>query len=98
MRRNEVEDLAVPSPDFSELGVADPYGIFQHGFKYWLKVPWGAADNLQHIDVAVCCCSDSPRSSVRWRNSLSSCVFSMAMTACAANVSTSSICFGLYGR
>jgi hypothetical protein len=49
MRRNEVEDLAVPSPDFSELGVADPYGIFQHGFKYWLKVAWGAADNLQHI-------------------------------------------------
>ena len=34
--------------------------------------------------VAVCCSSASPRSSVRWRNSLSSRVFSMAMTACAA--------------
>ena len=35
-------------------------------------------------DVAVCCSSDSVRSSVRWRNSLSSRVFSMAMTAWAA--------------
>ena len=32
-------------------------------------------------EVAVCCSSDSVRSSVRWRNSLSSRVFSMAMTA-----------------
>ena len=31
--------------------------------------------------VAVCCSSNSVRSSVRWRNSLSSRVFSMAMTA-----------------
>ena len=35
-------------------------------------------------DVAVCCSSDSVRSVVRWRNSLSSRVFSMAMTAWAA--------------
>ena len=34
--------------------------------------------------VAVCCSSASERSSVRWRSSLSSRVFSMAMTACAA--------------
>ena len=32
--------------------------------------------------MAVCCCSDSERSSVRWRSSLSSRAFSMAMTAC----------------
>jgi hypothetical protein len=32
-------------------------------------------------DVAVCCSSDSERSLVRWRSSLSSRVFSMAMTA-----------------
>ena len=37
-------------------------------------------------EVAVCCSSDSVRSSVRWRNSLSSRAFSMAMTACAAKV------------
>ena len=35
-------------------------------------------------EVAVCCSSDSVRSSVRWRSSLSSRVFSMAMTAWAA--------------
>ena len=35
-------------------------------------------------EVAVCCSSASLRSSVRWRSSLSSRVFSMAMTACAA--------------
>ena len=34
--------------------------------------------------VAVCCSSDSLRSSVRWRSSLNSRVFSMAMTAWAA--------------
>jgi len=40
--------------------------------------------------VAVCCCSDS-------RSSLSSCVFSMAMTAWAAKFFTSSICLSVNG-
>ena len=48
--------------------------------------------------VAVCCCSDSVRSSVRWRSSLSSRVFSMAITAWAAKFVTSSICLSLNGR
>ena len=39
---------------------------------------------LKTSDVAVCCSSDSVRSVVRCRNSLSSRVFSMAMTAWAA--------------
>ena len=39
---------------------------------------------LSTSEVAVCCSSDSERSSVRWRSSLSSRVFSMAMTAWAA--------------
>ena len=39
---------------------------------------------LSTSDVAVCCSSDSERSSVRSRSSFSSRVFSMAMTACAA--------------
>jgi hypothetical protein len=41
--------------------------------------------------VAVCCCSDS-------RSSLSSRVFSMAMTACAAKFFTNSICLSANGR
>jgi hypothetical protein len=36
---------------------------------------------LSTSEVAVCCSSDSVRSAVRWRNSLSSRAFSMAMTA-----------------
>ena len=53
---------------------------------------------LSTSDVAVCCSSDSVRSSVRWRSSLSSRVFSMAMTACAAKFCTSSICLSVNGR
>ena len=41
--------------------------------------------------VAVCCCSDS-------RSSLSSRVFSMAMTAWAAKFCTNSICLSVNGR
>ena len=47
--------------------------------------------------VAVCC-SDSERSSVRWRSSLSSRVFSIAITACAAKFCNSSMCFAVNGR
>ena len=36
---------------------------------------------LSTSEVAVCCLSDSVRSPVRWRSSLNSRVFSMAMTA-----------------
>src|SRR6516165_2793418 len=39
--------------------------------------------------VAVCCWRDSVRSFVRWRSSLSSRVFSMAITACLAKLLTS---------
>ena len=48
-------------------------------------------------DVAVCCSRASPRSLVRRRSSLSSRVFSMAMTAWSAKVVTKSICFSLNG-
>ncbi len=48
-------------------------------------------------EVAVCCSSASERSSVRWRNSPSRRVFSMAITAWAAKLVTSSICFSLNG-
>ncbi len=43
-----------------------------------LEMTWSTSD------VAVCCSSDSVRSSVRWRSSVNSRVFSMAMTAWAA--------------
>ena len=49
------------------------------------------------FDVAVCCSSDSVRSVVRRRNSLSSLAFSIAITAWSAKVVTSSICFSVKG-
>jgi len=48
-------------------------------------------------DVAVCCSSDSLRSSVRCRSSLSSRVFSMAMTAWAAKVLSTATCLSESG-
>ena len=47
--------------------------------------------------VAVWYSSDSSRSCVRWRSSLSSRVFSIAMTAWSAKVVTSAICFSVNG-
>src|SRR6516164_4882564 len=53
---------------------------------------------LSTSDVAVCCSNDSERLSVRWRNSLSRRVFSMAITAWAAKFLTSLICLLVKGR
>ena len=49
MRRDKVHGVAIPTVDISKLGVADPYGILQHGFKYGLKITGRAADNLEHL-------------------------------------------------
>ena len=73
--------------------------VCQHG-------PWNTGSSspgellmtFSTSEVAVCCSSDSDRSSVRWRSSLSSRVFSMAMTAWAAKFVTSSICLSVNGR
>ena len=73
-----------PSRRYSvaELGRAEPHGVCQHGVEYRLKLARRAGDDASTSAVAVCCCSG--RSSVRLRSSLSSRVFSMAMTAWAA--------------
>ena len=47
--------------------------------------------------VAVCCSNDLVRSVVLWRNSFSNRAFSMAITAWAAKVVASSICFSVNG-
>ena len=49
-------------------------------------------------DVAVCCSSDSDSSRVRCCSASNSRVFSMAITAWSAKVSTSLICFSVNGR
>ena len=49
-------------------------------------------------DAAVCCSRASLKSSVRWRSSLSSRTFSIAITAWSAKVGPSSICLSVNGR
>ena len=49
MRCHEVQGVAVPAMDISELGVADADGILQHSCKHRLKIAGRAADNLEHF-------------------------------------------------
>ena len=49
MRRHEVEGVAIPAIDVSELGVADANGFLQHGCKHRLKIAGRAADDLEHL-------------------------------------------------
>ena len=67
------------------IGFADARRILQHGLKHRLELDLASSImTFSTSEVAVCCSSDSERSSVRWRSSLSSRVFSMAITACSA--------------
>ena len=63
----------------------------RHRVEYPLYVGGRAADDLQHLAVAVCCSSAS-------FVSLNSRTFSIAMTAWSANVSRSLICLSENGR
>ena len=49
MCRNEVQGIAVPAIDISEVGVADANGFLQHGRKHRLKIAGRAADDLEHL-------------------------------------------------
>ena len=49
MRRNEVQNVAIPAVNVSKLGVANADGIFQHGRKHGLKIARRTADNLKHL-------------------------------------------------
>ena len=64
--------------------------VLQNGIKYRPQSTGRTADDLSTSAVAVCCCRDS-------RSSLSSRVFWMAMTACAAKFFNSSICLSVNG-
>ena len=60
--------------------------------------PGELADDVQHLRRCRLLLQRLGRSSVRCRNSLSSRVFSMAMTAWAAKFSTRAICLSVKGR
>ena len=80
---NPAESLAI-EVQHAKLGLADTRRIFKHSLEHRLQFAGRRTDNPSTSDVAVCWSNASPRSSVRWRNSLSSRAFSMAMTAWAA--------------
>ena len=79
MRR--VKTFAVIEQDVAELGLADAHGVREHRLEDRLHVAGRGADDLEHLGGGSLLLQRFERSSVRWRNSLSSRVFSMAMTA-----------------
>ena len=93
------------SVDLSLVGLGQPSRKLDQRIKYRLQVERRAADDLEHICGSgllfqrfgeVGCAL--VRSVVRWRSSLSSRVFSMAMTAWAAKFLTNAICLSVKGR
>ena len=78
------KEISLAQEQTAERGLADADCILQHGIEHGLNSPGELEMTFRTSEVAVCCSSASERSSVRWRSSLSSRVFSMAMTAWAA--------------
>ena len=89
--RRHVERLAVEAKQGAEFGLADARGVLQHGLEDRLQLAGDELMTRSTSAVAVCCSSDC-------RNSLSSRVFSMAMTAWAAKFVSNSICLSVNGR
>ncbi len=84
-------------PQDSDLGLANTRGTSQHGLEYGLQLAGRRTDDAEHLRCRRLLLQ--PREIVgRSRSSLSSRVFSMAMTACAAKFETSSICLSVNGR
>ena len=73
--RNAVPTVAVPKEQHAELGLAKSGAFASTASNTGLSSPGELEMTLSTSDVAVCCSSDSERSSVRWRSSLSSRVF-----------------------
>src|SRR5262249_31597656 len=43
------QSLAVQAIGISESGVANAHRLLQYRYKYWLKIAWGAANDLEHF-------------------------------------------------
>ena len=77
---------------FAEFSLAQPRGRFDQRVEHRLQIKRRAADDFQHIGGRGLLLESISR------NSLSSRVFSMAMTAWAAKFLTKSICLSVNGR
>ena len=73
------------------MALADARSVLQHGLEHRLQFAGRRADDLEHVGGGGLLLQ-------RFRSSLSSRVFSMAMTACAAKLLTNSICLSVKGR
>ena len=49
MRRNEEQDVILPTEDNSKPGVADANGVLQHGCKHRLEVAGRATNDLKNL-------------------------------------------------
>ena len=49
MRRDQVQGVAIPTVDISELRIAKTNGVLQHGLKYRLRIAGRTADNPEHL-------------------------------------------------
>ncbi len=78
---SQVKCISVEAKQRAEIGIAGAYRFLQNGLKDRLQFTGDELITLRTSDVAVCWSSDSLRSAVRWRSSLSNRAFSMAMTA-----------------
>jgi hypothetical protein len=93
------ETVSLAEPHGSVARLTKAHRVRQYCLKDWLQFTRRCTFMMRSTPAAAVCCSNaSPRSVVRWRNSLSSRAFSIAMTACAAKFWTCAICLLVNGR
>ena len=79
--RHQFQTSAVVLQHQAKIGHAETQCVAEKRLENSLEFSGRAGNYPKNLVVAVCCSSDSVRSAVRCRSSLSSRVFSMAMTA-----------------
>src|SRR5262245_62071408 len=84
----EAKQIPVPEKNGAFIISANPGSRHSQRVEYRLQIKSRATDDLQHIGGG----------GLLLERSLSSRVFSMAMTACAAKLLTNSICLSVKGR
>ena len=97
-RRDQVIFIVSPPEHHCLVGAAEARHRLNQRVENRLEIDGRAADDLEHVGGSGLLLQDSLKSSVRSRSSLSSRVFSMAITACLAKLLTSSICLSVNGR
>ena len=98
VHRPDVEDVSVVKQEIAELGLADVRCVRQHRLEHRLQLAGRRTDDAQHFGCRRLLLQRFSEIVSALTSSLSSRVFSMAMTAWAAKFCTSSICLSVKGR